>query len=452
MNDANFDLRGETGLRQGDDPLPVPQESEGVPEHVQGQSAIRKSSLDTIAPDVPLLSFHHDLNNGENDSIANFGPSLLRLEAQIGGRIKLPEHGIGAGKAASDPNELTFYRRNLFKVSARVYLTDAGAATLVQRGLVKMVARLDSIESIEGEPVKLIKIPIKNDAACDDSTAKGEAVQPILLDHKAVDASGQATLDMCWDRLQFRRATTKTRGSVAQRYQLRVSIAAVNSDRSEETIARVASEFIVVRGRSPKNYPDQSKGQYFPAKLGGNSLSPTIRRESTSKPTPSEFQQRTTGSRSVVPATDRGTNSYFSTRQQPEAQPLSTSRQVHTVAANAPEITDLDLYSDGSEGSSSTDMLATNLATHTSIPTTTVDVATKSLAHQTANTQNWLALRDAEQPFGGLLLPTLRRQMSKTAARDSTPAAPNEEEQDSYEYIPLSINDWSTPVDPVYVS
>lgn len=454
MNDSNFGLHEQgLGLRQGDDPLLVTTESKNVLEDtIHEQPAIRKSSLDTTLHDVPLLAFHRILDNEDDESNADLDPAPLQLEAQIGGRIKLPDQRTGGGSTASDLNELTFYRRNLFKVNARVCLPREGATTLVERGLVSLIARLDSIESIEGETVKLIRIPIKNDVPGDDSTAKGEPVQPILLDHKAVDASGQVTLDICWDRLQFRRATTKTRGSAAQRYQLRVTVVAVRSDQSERVLARVASEFIVVRGRSPKNYPDQTKGQYFPAKLGSSGVSPPVRQGSISKSALSEFQQDIMGPQPIVPATNRGTSTYFSSRQSRGAQPLISSGQGQTKAPGTLEITDLDLYSDGSEGSSSTEMPASSVGLHNFIPPMNVDVATKPVGPKTTGTQNWLALREVQQPLGGLLLPSLCRQTSKTATLDSKPTTAGEQELESYEYIPLSINDWSAPVDPVYVS
>jgi hypothetical protein len=406
---------------------------------------------DTVSHKEPLLAFHSVSSNEGDESNVHLGSIPLRIEAQLGGRIKLPDPTTGGGPPTTELNELTFYRRNLFKVSGRVCLPREGAETLLQQGIVRLVAKLDAIESIEGETVKLIRIPIKNDAPGEDSAVKGEPVQPVLLDHQAVDVSGQATLDMCWDRLQFRRATTKTRGSVAQRYQLRITIIAITNDQSEKVLARVASEFIVVRGRSPKNYPDQAKGQYFSVKTTKIGLSPPTRRESIPKTASSQFEESVIEPRAISTAIDRAPDTQFSSRMPTGENPFKGSNQQKTNTAGTLEITDLDLYSDGSEGSSSTEMPTGNLGLH-SFMAPDVDGAGTSLGPKLTSAQNWLELRKAEQPPGGLLLPSLRRQMSKTTDQESAPTNAGEEEPDSYEYIPLSINDWSAPVDPVYVS
>lgn len=388
------------------------------------------------------------MSSNEGDDNVHLSLIPLRVEAQLGGRIKLPDLTTGGALTTSELNELTFYRRNLFKVSGRVCLPQEGAATLLQQGVVRLVAILDAIESIEGETVKLIRIPIKNDVPGDDSAVKGELVQPVLLDHHAVDVSGQATLDMCWDRLQFRRATTKTRGSVAQRYQLRITIIATASDQSEKVLAQVASELIVVRGRSPKNYPDQAKGQYFSVKTTKNILSPSTRRESIPRTAASQFDESVIVPRAISTA-NRPPETQFSSRKPTDQRTFNPPKP---NTAGTLEITDLDLYSDGSEGSSSTEVPTGNLGLNSFMPPMDADGTVPSSGPKLSSTQNWSELRKVEQPPGGLLLPSLRRQMSKTATQDSVPTASGEEDLDSYEYIPLSINDWSAPVDPVYVS
>lgn len=452
MNDSNFGFQEQgLGLRQGTAPV-TKEPLNALEDSRQRQLAVSNPAQDLSSHVESILAFHNCLRNDGDGTKVEFNPNQLRIEAQIGGRIKIPEQTPGS--TASEVGELTFYRRNLFKVSARLYLPQERATTLLQRGVVRLVARLDAIESIEGEIVKLIRLPIKNDVPDEDSTsAKGEPVQPVLLDVRAADASGQATLDMCWDRLQFRRATTKTRGSVAQRYQLRVTIVSTTtSDASEKILGQVASEPIVVRGRSPKNYPDQAKGQYFSVKTAKTGRSSSIRRESIPQTVSPGFEEGFIESETTIltAVESRPDTEVPSRKPTAELLPKAIDQRRINTARNI-ETTDLDLYSDGSEGSSPTEIPSATFAPRNIVPLN-VNGPIQSSGHKAISTHNWFEPRKAEPPPGGILLPSLRRQSSKAAAHDSADIASIDAEVDSYEYIPLSINDWSAPVDPVYVS
>ncbi|KEF62382.1 uncharacterized protein A1O9_00354 [Exophiala aquamarina CBS 119918] len=453
FNDLNDSIFGYQepglGLRQGTTPLANGTHAARGENHEQ-QPAISNPIQDPTSHIEPILAFQNCLRNDGEDPKARVDPNRLRIEAQIGGRIKIPEQT--PGPAASEVGELTFYRRNLFKVSARLYLPQEGVSTLLQQGVFRLVARLDAIESIEGETVKLIKLPIKNDVPAEESTsAKVEPVQPVLLDHRAADSTGQASLAMCWDRLQFRRATTKTRGSVAQRYQLRVTILATTiSDQSEKTLAQVASKPIVVRGRSPKNYPDQAKGQDFSVKIAKTDRSASVRRESVTHTVSPEFQGGVIEPAAILTATGGRPDTQFSSRRPTEELQLKAAAdQRRNMTAGNIETTDLDLYSDGSEGSSPPEIPSATFAPRNILPPNG-DARIPLLGHKSTIAQDWLKPRKAEPPPGAILLPSLRRQSSKATAHDSAPPAAVDTDVDSYEYIPLSINDWSAPVDPVY--
>ena len=450
MNDSNFGFQEQTlGLRQGTAP-PTKEPPSALEDNHGLQLSVSNPIRDLGSHVEPILAFHSCLKSDGDRAKVGLDDKLLRIEAQIGGRIKIPEQTPGSN--FPEVGELTFYRRNLFKVSVRVYLLQEGATKLLQLGVVRLVARLDAIESIEGETVKLIRLPIKNDGLEDSASAKGEPVQSVLLDHRAADASGQATLDMCWDRLQFRRATTKTRGSVAQRYRLRVTVVATTTkDASEKILGQVASEPIVVRGRSPKNYPDQAKGQYFSVKTAKTGRSASIRGESIPQTVSPSLQEGSTEPGTVLTTTNSRTDAEFLSKKLTTALPPKPMDQGQIKTTGNIDTTDLDLYSDASEGSSPPEMPSATLTRHNTLPLN-VNIPIQPVGHQPASAYPWLERRKTEPSPGGILLPSLRRQSIKVAALDSAPTASADAEGDSYEYIPLSINDWSAPVDPVYVS
>ncbi|KAG8205220.1 Transcriptional regulator vib-1 [Trichophyton interdigitale] len=191
--------------------------------------------------------------------------------------------GMGAGMGAGvgvGPAELTCYRRNLFQITGSVTLPRTLRYIMTEQGdripILAQELTVSATESVEGNPVKIISVPWKTPAggsnasggaagsattgsgtgSIEDKTEKEPA--PVVLDTMGgQDADADfATFSIAWKRLQFRIATANNgrRRELQQHFVLRLKIVATLSTGAKISICESQSGPIIVRGRSPRNF------------------------------------------------------------------------------------------------------------------------------------------------------------------------------------------------------
>jgi hypothetical protein len=165
-----------------------------------------------------------------------------------------PAHSSEASSGTTGSSELTFYRRNLFKVNATVSIPQtAGNLKLADDHLtdtiVGLSAQIRATESLKGDSVNLIK-------ASKDSI---NGVQPLPISIELEQTNPQSRISrspylISWERLQFRNSTIKSTRSISQNYRIIFEVMGILSGGSMVSLSRSESPSIIVRGRSPKNY------------------------------------------------------------------------------------------------------------------------------------------------------------------------------------------------------
>lgn len=184
---------------------------------------------------------------------------------------------------AADPNrsaaELTCYRRNLFQITGSITLPRTLRFLLTDRGdripIVAQELAISATESVEGHPVKLISVPWKTPASnaviSPEDKAEKEPTSIPLDIMSSQDVDGDYTnVPIAWKRLQFRIATANNgrRKELQQHFVVRLRVMATLATGTKVSICEATSGAIIVRGRSPRNF--QTKTNY-PVGMAANS-------------------------------------------------------------------------------------------------------------------------------------------------------------------------------------
>lgn len=141
-----------------------------------------------------------------------------------------------------------------------------------RRSIVALRATLVAKESWNRETVKLIVIPPKSKPSLDSGASTAES-GPTPLNFSFPNLHAQSsdihTFTMAWSRLQFRVATSKNGRrldkNLDQHFNLEIHVKALFSEGPDITLYEAASAAITVRGRSPQNFNTANKtGQATP--------------------------------------------------------------------------------------------------------------------------------------------------------------------------------------------
>ena len=147
------------------------------------------------------------------------------------------------------------YRRNLFHVRGTIIPKQEFSDIQY----VQIRATLTATESVKGDDVSLITVPKTNK---EDTSSTGPAPTP---NDVKVNLRGDSTapISFSWPRLQFRSATAKggrrKEKGPEQHFTLHISVFALSLDGSEVLLSEKRSAPIIVRGRSPSNFPSAIK-------------------------------------------------------------------------------------------------------------------------------------------------------------------------------------------------
>lgn len=450
-----------------------------------------------------------------NDLVDVSVVSNIKIQAYLRGRFthneeaSLPsthhENAIDIANGTDDKDTigLIFYRRNKFKVVGTISIPTT--ITNVKHGMSKdsqisgLYAELDAIESLEGISVRLIhtnpkpKMTPKSsqfESSVDQNgssriltprTAQGLPRVCLWQDKRDQDGepSPNSTEDnsglsipIFWDKLQFRHATAKKRGTW-QYFYLRVTVIAILKDGTSHAISRSQSSAITVRGRSPQSFPTH--------------VSKTMKTSFTTRRGPQ--------------AATRNQDSHKGTEWRNDSvnfQPTDYSSTFDSVPNNLLfyDFSDLGIeyndlqWQDGDENAGELSTLNGYLESENLVNTSTRNTQTMdhsnsllipslethllpsvpnlgsifnlpdSLSSLSANYSSPQDVHGA--PLSSSLisprsLENLGRKLTSsekpnTMIEDESDFSDDERKTYSYEYIPLSINDWTVPVDAVYVS
>ncbi len=171
------------------------------------------SSRLTVSQDHKLLSFRR--SQDKSTVVDQHGRvQQLELSAQLHGMFFLSEMPSGPSDGGALQPELTCYRRNLFQISGS-FVTPRGPISVVNEAnetvpVNSMEVTISAIESVDGNPVRLIVIPWKTPPPNSPEQAHGPDQEPpalplIPFQDSNPNAEGEyAVYPVGWRRLQFR--------------------------------------------------------------------------------------------------------------------------------------------------------------------------------------------------------------------------------------------------------
>ncbi|GFP55256.1 transcription factor vib-1 [Trichoderma asperellum] len=190
----------------------------------------------------------------------------LELSAQLHGMFFLSEMPSTASDGTALQPELTCYRRNLFQISGSL-ITPRGQLSVVNESnetllVTSMEVAISAIESVDGNPVRLIVIPWKtpppNAPEINQSPDQEPAALPLIpfQDDGSEPEGDYAVYPIGWRRLQFRIATANNgrRKELQQHFVLHLKVFGTLSDNSKVVLTESTTAPVVVRGRSPRNF------------------------------------------------------------------------------------------------------------------------------------------------------------------------------------------------------
>ncbi|KAK7413459.1 hypothetical protein QQX98_007684 [Neonectria punicea] len=190
----------------------------------------------------------------------------LELSAQLHGMFFLSEMPTSTADGNIRQPELTCYRRNLFQTSGSL-ITPRGQLSIITEsgetvGVNNMEVTISAIESVDGNPVRLIVIPWKTPPPNSPETNQSPDQEPpplplIPFQDDGTDADGEfAVYPIGWRRLQFRIATANNgrRKELQQHFVLHLKVVGTLASGGKVVLTEATTAPIVVRGRSPRNF------------------------------------------------------------------------------------------------------------------------------------------------------------------------------------------------------
>ncbi|KAJ2982052.1 hypothetical protein NQ176_g1636 [Zarea fungicola] len=270
--DFNADLLIDTPELGPESALSAPAVSHNEPPGSADATATRDESANPTTQPTQLIALEQ--SSQMLSMSLNAPPSEVQLvnTAGRGCSITSAAHlqGNFFGPEISRPSQerlLTCYRRSLFQVSGTLICTTDlfGAvcpAATGTRKILRLQASLTATKTTNNDPIKLVIIPPKQQAAAEAGRAPTCPDPPtiqISLKDALVQENGQySTYNFSWQRIQFRVSTEKRgrkkEGRVEEYFVLHCSLSAVLSDGDIVLLSRLSSLPIAVRGRSPVNF------------------------------------------------------------------------------------------------------------------------------------------------------------------------------------------------------
>ncbi|KAF5025916.1 hypothetical protein F66182_2035 [Fusarium sp. NRRL 66182] len=190
----------------------------------------------------------------------------LELSAQLHGMFFLSEMPASTSDGSLRQPELTCYRRNLFQISGTLVTPRGQLSVVTESGesvaVSNMEVTISAIESVDGNPVRLIVIPWKTPPPNSPETNQSPDQEPqslplIPFQDDGTESDGEyAVYPIGWRRLQFRIATANNgrRKELQQHFVLHLKVVGTLANGTKTVLTESTTAPIVVRGRSPRNF------------------------------------------------------------------------------------------------------------------------------------------------------------------------------------------------------
>ncbi|KAI0477828.1 hypothetical protein GGR56DRAFT_638957 [Xylariaceae sp. FL0804] len=407
-------------------------------------------------PDDKLLGFSAASIKATplNDSLGAY--SELNMSAELYGMFFVAEDVFG-GETAGRPLELTCYRRNLWQCSGQIIMPRHCSQVMNEQGravpITEFYASISAIESIEGKTTEIISIPWKNS---NPALGEGQETRVAGAPPKIpLDLSGgqeidghRVSLPVAWKRLQFKSATANNgrRKGLQQHYVVQISLLGKMKVGGElMKIADVQSGPVIVRGRSPRNFDSKKDVPLTGDKKVGPDITGRARAHSdaSTAPTPKLKTERCDVSQGLPQYSSSGNGTTMVkpgewTAPSTPAYAPANAQQQHPAKrmAISPNLGKPPVPTWGRDPAGkavNVDRLAKNAGAAASVP------ISLSLSEDERSPNN-------RSNSDSLTSPRLQRASSGQIGAGS----PMEEEEELYEYFPLSVDDWTPLVDTVY--
>ncbi len=291
------------------------------------------------------------------------------------------------------------------------------------RKITGLSAQVLALDNVDGRSIKIISVPTRS--VSNQSTILPE-VEPraisLDVDLESNSLSHPSSITVSWDRLQFRNATAKNyrRAAAQQLYRLNVVVVAALSDGTNATISRAKSIPIVVRGSSPRNYQSRNDSSL----------------------------QAKSSSISTVPQS----TGFLSESGQHDGLGLDNKSPSPTVVGpsgfgsllEGSNVLHSQKYNHGDNVQRN--LIRSNGTQQLGLPQLT------SIDNQTGKSPaNFSETGDSNRKHTfSISAPQLLVETETRTAH--TPECVIEDDTLTYEYYPLSIDDWTVPIEAIYVS
>ncbi|KAI0506042.1 hypothetical protein F5B22DRAFT_651088 [Xylaria bambusicola] len=367
--------------------------------------------------------------------------SDVNMTAELYGMFFVAEDVFG-GETTGRPLELTCYRRNLWQCSGQIVMPRHCTQVMNEQGraipIVEFYASISAIESIEGKATEVISIPWKssNPALGEGQETKVQGAPPkILLDlGGGQDIDGhRVSLPVSWKRLQFKSATANNgrRKGLQQHYVVQISLLGKMKASGEMMkIADIQSGPVIVRGRSPRNF-DSKKDVPLTGdkKVPNNGEKARTQSDASAAPTPN-FKTEKTDSIQGLNQYSSHNNTRPSDWVPPPTPGHAHNTQQHPAKRMAmspnPNRPPVPGWSQESPGKVAN--WDRNLKNST--PTVSAPI-TLSLSEDERSPNNRSTTDSLTSP-----------KVQRTSTMHAMGGSPGEEEEELYEYFPLSVDDW----------
>lgn len=383
--------------------------------------------------------------------------TTVNIAAQLHGMFFLAESPWAAvGDApAPPPTELTCYRRNLYQISGRLELPKSLRYIVSDQGeqmpmaIMSQELAIQATESTEGNPVKIISVPWKTPAnpsttAAEDKVEREPPSIPLDLANAQEPEAAFATFPFQWKRLQFRIATANNgrRKELQQHFVVRLDVMATLATGGKVSIAHVHSGPIIVRGRSPRNFQSRKDtpltgGSGHARKPTRTTLGGEGSKRASDGPTSAPAKAGVAALPAVMPAVhdedEDPVNLNF--KKDWNAAAVQYNMPVHGQVDMEPNER-ADAYRDSHAGPSQDTRPPAPPPAPISLKLVEDDSPKATKTSQTA-----------PDPRAAKRIHIPPRPPSFSL---NTLNSPDESADLLYEYFPLSISDWSEPVDAVY--
>lgn len=401
-------------------------------------------------PDDKLLSFSTTNVKATPLDDALGAYSEVNMSAELYGMFFVAEDVFG-GESSGRPLELTCYRRNLWQCSGQITMPRHCTQAINEQGraipIVEFYASISAKESIEGKSTEIISIPWKssNPALGEGQETKVASAPPKI----ALDLSGGQEVDghrvsipVSWKRLQFKSATANNgrRKGLQQHYVVQISLLGKMKTGGElMKIAEIQSGPVIVRGRSPRNFDSRKDVPLTGDKKGPGTVE-RARTHSDASATSNLKTERSDSSHSLQPyQSSLGTITPASSWTAPSTPAYGGQANIQAhpnkKIALSPNLSRPPVPAWGKESFNlnKTQPLGNHAKNNnSSAPSVPINL---SLSEDERSPNN-------RSTSDSLTSPKLHR----TSTSHGAGGSPIEEEEELYEYFPLSVDDWSVVI------